>query len=187
MKLWPPPSRRLQKPIPRSLFQPGPKFLRRCSHYIVDDVQLVNFRFTSEHRLSGEKLNKDAGRTPDIHSWAIRGSSEKNLRWTIPKRDDAVGIIQLLFACFRVKSSEPKIGNFQLTVIVEQDIGALDVTVKNTAMMEVLKTFKKLLGKMFDVARLQSEGWMVKDTREVVVHILKDHIEVTCEVLERKQ
>lgn len=135
-----------EKEVPRHALERGPKFFRWATHYVVDAVELVDFCAAAEDGESDKELNEDTGGAPHVDSGAVGGGAEEDLWGTVPEGDDAVCIVQFFLTVLGVKPCEAEVGNFQLAVVVEEDVAAFNVAVEYAAVVEVVDGIKELTG-----------------------------------------
>ena len=67
-----------------------------------------------------------------------------------------------------------------IVLVVEQDVGALDVAVEEVARVTEEQSFQQLLHERRNVALAQRHQTRLEQTHQVVVHVLKDQVEGTC-------
>ena len=67
-----------------------------------------------------------------------------------------------------------------IVLVVEQDVGALDVAMEKVARVAEVQTIKQLLHEGRNVALSERDKTRLKQTHQVVIHVLKDQVECTC-------
>lgn len=68
---------------------------------------------------------------------------------------------------------------FESLLVVEQNIGAFDVSVEKVLLVAVIKTLQQLSHEWLDVALVEMDQAGLKQTHQVMVHVLKYKIEST--------
>lgn len=109
---------------------------------------MIQFRLAREYRLLIEQFSHNTAHTPHVHCWAIGVSSEQQFRWSIPQRDDVVGVVAALRAD---RSSESKVSELEHTLVVDQQVRGFDVAVQHVVAVQIVQTFEQLLHVALDV------------------------------------
>lgn len=68
---------------------------------------------------------------------------------------------------------------FEGLLVVEQNIGAFDVSVEKVLLVTVIKTLQQLPHEWLDVALVEMDQAGLKQTHQVMVHVFKYKIEST--------
>lgn len=87
-----------------------------------------------EERLALEHLGEDAARTPDIHFDVVFLPGEHDLGGSVVSGGNIAGHLGVL------DSSESKVANLEIAVLVDEDVAGLEVTVNDAGRMHVLET-----------------------------------------------
>ena len=103
--------------------------------------------------LPGQQLSQDAPCAPQVHSHPVVGGAKQQLRRPIPQSDHAASQRNVLF--WPIERSQSKIRNFQGPLVVEQEIGTLDVAVEDTVSVAVLQPAHQLLHVALDLGSRQ--------------------------------
>jgi hypothetical protein len=94
-------------------------------------------------RFASKQFGNNAPCAPHIHTDTVLCGTEQKLRWSIPQGHNATR--QWLRVAGVVGYRQPEIRNLQYPGAVDQEVRALDVSVKNPAFMAVVEAMKKLL------------------------------------------
>ena len=144
--------------IPGQARHPWPLFDHRSTDDTVDHIQLVDLVVSLEHRMLGEDLQHDASATrerenttisrnspsaPHVDLGAVDGGSKKKLGWPIPECNHTVSVVVL--ATLLVEAREPEIPELEDTSIVDENVGALDVTMYDSFAVQVRQAGQHLL------------------------------------------
>lgn len=65
------------------------------------------------------------------------------------------------------------------SLVIEQNIGALDVSVQEVLLVAVIKALQQLSHERLDVALVEMDQTRFEQTHQVVVHVFKYKIECT--------
>lgn len=69
--------------------------------------------------------------------------------------------------------------NIEDTLVIEQNIRALDVSMQKIFLVAVIKAFQQLSHERLDVALIEMDQARLEQTHQVVVHVFKYKIEST--------
>lgn len=168
------PLRRAQQLEPGHLDNVRPIRSRRRAQDVVDLVELVDLpAVTGEDGVLGEDLDEHARGAPYVDRRAVLSLAEQQLRRSIPDGDHTVGVVQL--SILAKEASKAKIGELELAFVADQDVGCLDVTVEDSATMQVVQSLEQLSRQVLLVRRVQLERRMVEKAGEIVRDVFKDH------------
>lgn len=156
-------------------FSPSrPRKLVRRTHNLEDEIKLFRFILARKQRLTCQQLSKQTTDRPHIDTRTVFVGAQQELRWAIPERNHAIRISATSFA---VRTRQTKVGNLQIAVVVDEQVGALDVAVQNFVPVAVLQPTQKLCHVALNLRLRESDGRRVHETREIVVHVLEDHVD----------
>ena len=99
-----------------------------------DDGELVDVVLSREERLALEHLSEDAASTPDVHLHIVLLPCEHDLGRSIVSGGDIAGHLRVL------DTGEAEIANLQIAVLVDENVGGLEVTVDDTGGVDVFQT-----------------------------------------------
>ena len=86
-----------------------------------------------EKRLALEHLCKDTARTPDVHFHIILLPCEHDLGSSVVSRRDISGHLRIL------DTRKTKVANLQIAVLVDEDVGGLEVSVHDASGVDVFQ------------------------------------------------
>jgi hypothetical protein len=110
----------------------------------LEDLQQLVHLATAEHEgLAEEHLGEKATRAPKVDADVVAGGVQQQHRCAVPERDDATG--ERLPAPGAVVAGEVEVTDLEHVGAVDQQIGALDVPVKDAPIVVVLQPHKHLL------------------------------------------
>ena len=141
-------------------------------------LDLVQSGVTGEHRLSPYHLTNHAPETPYISRLRVLLGPEQDLRSSVPPGGDVVsedghGLILLILD----RPDEPEVADLGEAILVNEDIGGLDVPVDELSGVQVVQG---LGGLVDDVATvLVAEHVLPDEGVEVDVHKLEEDVDVT--------
>lgn len=118
---------------------PGPDGI---GHHTPEDAeQFVDLTIAREERTLGDQLGKNTTHGPHVHWGRVASLPKQDLRSTIPEGDHLVRVCADGHAkC----SSETKVGQFQYTLAVDEQVGQLQVAMENTVRMTIGDAFEEL-------------------------------------------
>lgn len=91
-----------------------------------DDGKLVDVVFSREKRLALKHLCKDTASTPDVDLNVVFLPCEHDLGRTVVAGGNVTGHLRILY------TGQAEIANFQIAVLVYEDVAGLQITVNNT-------------------------------------------------------
>lgn len=106
----------------------------RCAQEFCNDGELIDVVLAGEQGLSLEHLSKDTASRPDIDLNVVLLPSEHNLGSSVVSRGNVASHLGILY------SRESKIANFEIAILVHQDIRGLQISVDDSRGMDVLQT-----------------------------------------------
>ena len=98
-----------------------------------DDAELVDVIFAREQRFPLKHLSKDAPCAPNIHLNVVFLPCEHDLWGTVVPRRHVARHLWVLDAC------QTKVTDFQITVLIDEDIGRFEVAVDNACAVDILE------------------------------------------------
>ena len=99
-----------------------------------DDGELVNMILPGEQGLALQHLGENTSRAPDINLDIILLPCEHNLWGPVVSRRDITSHLWVLDTC------QAKVADFQITVLVHENVARLQITMNNTCRMNVFQT-----------------------------------------------
>ena len=103
------------------------------SEELSDDGELVDVVLSGEQRLALEHLSEDASRTPNVHLDVVLLPREHNLGRAVVTGRDVTRHLGVLY------TGQAEIADFQIAVLVDEDVAGLEVTVDNTGRVDVFQ------------------------------------------------
>ena len=76
------------------------------------------------------------------------------------------------------EAGQAKIGNLENAVAADEDIGGFDVTVQDTAPVQVVQALKHLQAHVLLLCSIELECWVVEQAVEIVGEVFKHHVAV---------
>lgn len=80
--------------------------------------------------------------------------------------------------CVCIKMSK-SVNYIEHSLVIEQNIRALNVSVQKVLLVAIIKTFQQLSHEGFDVALIKMDQARLKQAHQVVVHVFKYKVEST--------
>ena len=105
-----------------------------CTEELCDDRELVDMVLAWEKRLALEHFGKDATSTPDVDFDVVFLPGEHDLWSSVVSSRDVSSHLRVL------NSGQTEIANLQITVLVDENITGLQISVDNTGGMYVFQT-----------------------------------------------
>ena len=105
-----------------------------CTEKFGNDGELVHVVLSREERLALEHLGENASCTPDINLNIVLLPCEHDLRRSVVSGGDIAGHLRVL------DTGEAEIANLQIAVLVDENVGGLEVTVDDTGGVDVFQT-----------------------------------------------
>lgn len=87
-----------------------------------------------EQRFALQHLGEDAPGTPDVHLHVVLLPREHDLRRTVVPSRDITRHLRVL------DPSQAKIADLQVTILVDQDVARLEITMDNSSGVDVFET-----------------------------------------------
>ena len=112
------------------------------ANHVDDQLQLVDVVFAREQRLSAQKLGKNAAHRPHVDCGRVLLAGEEQLGGAVPPGDHVLGHEPL----FGPGSSQPEVADLEVAAGVEEEVGGLEVAVKDVGGVHVLETTEELGG-----------------------------------------
>ena len=125
-----------------------PVLLGRSSKDAEDLEDLVDLRVTREERLAGSHLGEDTADGPHVDTSGVLAATEQNFGRAVPESDDLVSVGAERDA---EGASETEIGQLQVTLLVDEQVLRLQVTVEDAVGVAVASAFEQLKGKLLDL------------------------------------
>mmetsp|Transcript_8403 Transcript_8403/g.20962 ORF Transcript_8403/g.20962 Transcript_8403/m.20962 type:complete len:271 (-) Transcript_8403:490-1302(-) len=140
-----------------------------------DLVQLVRLVLAGEDGLAHQQLGKDGAHAPHVHLGPVLLRAQQQLGRAVPQRDDAVGeprVLPLL-----VRARQPKVSQLHDALVVDQDVGSLEVAVQHALAVHVRQPLEQLLHDALDLRLAEAVAHRVHEPRQVVVRVVKHHVD----------
>lgn len=121
-----------------------------------------------EQRLPLQHLGKDAARAPDIDLDVVLLPRQHDLGRAVVARRDVARHLRVLDA------REPEVADLEVAVLVDEDVGGLEVAVHDAGAVDVFEAAKDLVEEVLD--ELLFEGAGGEETVEVGAEELGDEV-----------
>ena len=108
--------------------------VRGSTQELSDDGELVDMILSREQRLALQHLGKDTPRTPDVNLDIIFLPCEHNLWGSVVSGGDVSGHLWIL------NTGETEIADLEITVLIDEDVGRLEIPMDDTCRMDILET-----------------------------------------------
>mmetsp|Transcript_78805 Transcript_78805/g.170338 ORF Transcript_78805/g.170338 Transcript_78805/m.170338 type:complete len:351 (-) Transcript_78805:244-1296(-) len=156
--------------------QPLEVFLRRRSDDRDDFLDLVKVVLASEDGLAADELTEDAPDRPDVDGLCVLAGKQDHLRRSVPARHDIVceGRVVLVVP---EATGEAEVADFQVAVLVHQNIGGLQVAVHDIGAVEVQEPAEDLVREVLVVLVIQ-QLLGVDHAVKVCLHEVRDDVNV---------
>lgn len=92
-----------------------------------------------EEGLALEHLGENAASAPDVHLHIVLLPGEHDLGGSVISGRDVAGHLRVLNTC------KTEVANFQVAVLVNKDVGRLEVTVDDTSGVDIFQTTLRTL------------------------------------------
>ena len=123
-------------------------------------------------------LCHDTSCTPHVHCWTIVALSKQKLWRPIPKGDHSVSVpVGLVLLVDGNGSSETKVCQFQDTLLRDQYVGSLHVSVDDFVGVDEVKSLKHLLHHFLDLLQGELNIEVGQESSQVVFAEVKDQVE----------
>ena len=104
---------------------------------------IANLGPSRHNRFPSKQLGKDTPGAPQVYTYSIIRSTQQQLRWPVPQRHHPTGHRLLMV---RVEERcQTKVPNLEHTIVVQEQIGALDVTMQHSLVVAVLQPWQQLM------------------------------------------
>lgn len=140
-----------------------------------DQIQLGRLVGALEKARAAEHLRNDTADTPQVHLWRIAVASKQEFGWTVPQGDDRVGQASHVAV---PATGEAPIGNLQLALFVDEQVGRLEVAVNHLLAMHVMHAAEELLRPRLDVILGETDFLGVQDASQIVFHVFEHHKDI---------
>lgn len=160
---------------------PGPRTLAGGAHEAKDFLELVFVGGAWEEGTAGVHFSHDAAGGPDVDAGVVGSGTKQDVWGAVPEGDDLVGE----GVDGNAKgSSETEIGEFELPLVVDEEILGFEVAVQDAVLMAKCDTLEELVHEGFDrhVIELTALTARVHEFLEIFVHVLKDEHELVLSV-----
>ena len=108
--------------------------LRWCSQQFCNDRKLVDMIFAGEEWLALQHLSKNAARAPNIHLDVVLLPCKHNFRGAIVSSRNVASHLRIL------DSSEAEIANLEVTVLIDQNVAGLEISMDDTGAVDVFQS-----------------------------------------------
>lgn len=72
---------------------------------------------------------------------------------------------------------QTEIGNLEDSLVADEQVGSLHISVEDVVVVEVSKTLEQLEHVTLDLGFLEVDGRVIEKTGEIVVHVWRGHID----------
>lgn len=135
-----------------------------------DDGELMDVILAGEEGSALEHLGENTASRPDVDSNIVLLPGEHDLRGTIVTSGDVSGHLGVL------DTSQAKVTDFEITVLIDENVGRLEVTMNDAGGVDILETAKNLVEEILDELLLQGPGG--EKTMKVGAKELRDKVDV---------
>mmetsp|Transcript_23181 Transcript_23181/g.66529 ORF Transcript_23181/g.66529 Transcript_23181/m.66529 type:complete len:245 (+) Transcript_23181:267-1001(+) len=129
------------------LFGRGADYLQ----YLLDLVEVV---LPGEDGFPSDELAMDATNRPNIDGLRVLRRQQHHLRRPVPPRDDIVGQRGIILVV-AVAAGQPEVTNLQIAILVDQDVGRLQIAVHNIGAVKVQQSSEDLVREVLVVLVIQ--------------------------------
>mmetsp|Transcript_10411 Transcript_10411/g.22099 ORF Transcript_10411/g.22099 Transcript_10411/m.22099 type:complete len:417 (-) Transcript_10411:311-1561(-) len=151
----------------------GPRGLGGRAEQAEDERELLKLVAAGQDRLAQQQLGEDAADGPHVDRRAVETRTEQQLGGAVPERDDPVGVRSKLLL---KGPREAKVCKLELPLVVDQQVGALDVAVEHAVLVAVGHPLEQLLHVALDLRRCEALP-CVGEARQVVLAKLHHHVD----------
>lgn len=149
--------------------------LRGRAQKVGDDGELVDVVLAGEERLALDHLGEDAARGPDVDLDVVLLPGEHDLGRAVVPGGHVAGHLRVL------DTGEAEVADFQVTVLVDEDVAGLEVAVDDARGVHVLQASEDLVQEVLH--ELLFQGPRLQEAVEVRALELGDEVDV----LERRK
>mmetsp|Transcript_1310 Transcript_1310/g.2275 ORF Transcript_1310/g.2275 Transcript_1310/m.2275 type:complete len:293 (-) Transcript_1310:268-1146(-) len=157
------------------LLGPRPLLVGWTSAQLEDEVHLLHLVLARQDGLPHKQLRKDAPHRPHVDLRPVLVRPKEQLGRPIPQGNNTV--CECVGVLLGPGTCEPKVGQLQHALVVYQKVRPLDVAVQHVVGMAVVQAGQQLQHVALDLRRGELHPRSICQTREVMVHILKHHID----------
>ena len=104
-----------------------------CTEQLRDNRELIHMVLSGEQWLALQHLGKDAACTPYVHLYIILLPREHDLRCSVVSRRNVARHLRVLY------TRQPKIADFEVAILVYEDVRRFEVTVHNSSGMDIFE------------------------------------------------
>lgn len=115
--------------------------------YLENFVDLIRFSFTLKNGFHCDQLAEDAADRPDVDRRRVFFGAEQEFGRAVPQSDNDRSV---RFERRSVFSGQSEIAHFQNTPVAQQQIGRLQVAVKDPVIVQMSHSTQQLLQKTLD-------------------------------------
>lgn len=148
---------------------------RRRAQELCDDGELVDVVTAGEKRLALDHLGQNAPDGPEVHLGVVLLPRQHDLRRSVVPRGHVAGHLGVL------DSGQAEVADLEVTVLVDQDVQRLQVTVDHARRVHVLEASQDLVREVLDELFLQGAG------RQQAVEVCALQLGNKVDVLQRRQ
>lgn len=149
--------------------------------HLEDEQQLVAVVLAREEGLAEVHLRENAADRPHVDCLGVLGQREHDLRGAVPARGHVLREIGVLLrgravarVCFEARKTE--VADLEVALLVDQEVGRLEVAVDDAAAVEVLDALEQLVQHVGHVVVAEVVG--ADDGVQVRVHVLLDEVDL---------
>lgn len=104
-----------------------------CAEELGDDGELVDVILSGKEWLALQHFGKDAAGTPNVDLDVVLLPCEHNLGRAVVARRDVASHLRIL------DTGQAEVANLQITVLIDENVGWLQVSVDDTGRVDVFK------------------------------------------------
>lgn len=116
----------------------GDNIIRWCTQELSDDGELVDVVLAWEQGLALQHFCEDTAGTPDVHLNIVLLPREHDLGRSVVSSRDVAGHLRVL------NTGETKVADFQVTILVDEDVRGLQITMHDSRRMHIFETTLKV-------------------------------------------
>ena len=154
----------------------GPGALRGRTHQSEDFLELIFIRGAGEEWTACVHFRHDATSGPDINARVVGAAAKQDVRGAVPEGNDFVG--EGVDGDAK-RTSETKIGEFELAFVIDEEVLGFQVAVQNTIFVAKGNALKELVHEGFDgdVIELTASAPGIHVFLQIFVHVFEDQHE----------
>mmetsp|Transcript_12513 Transcript_12513/g.31213 ORF Transcript_12513/g.31213 Transcript_12513/m.31213 type:complete len:241 (+) Transcript_12513:871-1593(+) len=142
-----------------------------------DELQLVQLVTALIHWPPPQQLCEYTPCRPDVHRLRVPSGEEKDLRCAVPTSDHVLCHDASTATIFVDRARQAEVGDLQVAIGVEQQVGRLQVSMDHVGRVHVLQPTQDLIDKPLAMV-FRERLWRADDAMHVRVHDVAHEVEV---------